>query len=157
MYTKTVPLEDITRDTLTTEMFIEDKLERQASYGLLRCILSQLGDLVATPLQRGTLPASVRVGALQDPSLELMFPPDSAPRILNTVTGVEEAALPQTWHPSSTLIVSNVIGRGSTGAVVLFALMSKGYLWSVAWDPPRFLELRKDECQKDHRATSDVE
>ena len=135
MYGKTVSLEDITRDALTTDLWIDDKLSRQASYGLLRCVLAQLGDLVSTPLRRGILPDSVRVGALRDPSLELVFPADSPPRILNVVTGVEEPVFPQDWSPYSCLIVSNVIDRGSNGAVVLFALMAQWYLWNVAWGP----------------------
>ena len=62
------PLELLHRDQVVAELFVLDKVERQASHALLRTLVAQLEQVVDRPISRGTLPSSVRVAPLQDPA-----------------------------------------------------------------------------------------
>ena len=76
-------MEDAWRDQLVSQLYIEDKLVRLASHGLLKAVISQMEDFIQSPLTRNVLPDSVRVGRLRDVGEELGLSDDGAPCILN--------------------------------------------------------------------------
>ncbi len=65
---KCVPISNIASDLVTSELFIQDELERQSAYNLLRALVTSMQCVIRQPLSRATLPPSVVLRPLENAS-----------------------------------------------------------------------------------------
>jgi len=63
---KVVPLDLILRDSTVAELYILDKMERQATHALLRGLCFAIERLIPDALQKSFVPESWRIHALVD-------------------------------------------------------------------------------------------
>ena len=71
---KTVPMEMVLRDQQVNSLYIQNKLERQSSWALGRCLWSQAEAILGNRVSASRLPDTVRVSCLdsQSSSVELI-------------------------------------------------------------------------------------
>jgi hypothetical protein len=130
---KHVPIEIVLRDQSVSELYILDKIERQASHQLLRAIVTQLEGLFPDPIRRSRLADTVRVGRLVNPDERRSRDAVGLPVIVNDSAGTSVPVFPPDFDLRSYLTVNNTIDRGSTGAALMAFVMTHGYLWTVYW------------------------
>ena len=59
-----MPIDMILRDQSLTDLYVQGKIERQASHSLLRALVAAMDDTFVQPLSRGFLPPSVLAAVL---------------------------------------------------------------------------------------------
>lgn len=57
----------VLRDLGISELYVDDRIQREATFSLLRTIVSQLEQIVPKPVERSTVPMEWRIGKLQHP------------------------------------------------------------------------------------------
>ena len=115
------------------DLYIENKLARQASFQLLKTVVSQIADKIPNVLTRGVLDADVHVGPIVDPNKVLSQCAMGLPCLRDFGTGEVTPIFPENFDLDAYVRVTNLIDRGSTGATGVFFMASLGYLWSVLW------------------------
>ena len=129
------PLELIYRDSKVAALFVEDRLTRQSSHSLLQTIVSQLEQLVPSPVTRGTLPAAVRVAPLQDVDECIVELSDHTLCLVNRRTNRVVHVFPPDFSVKSLLVVNHVLDRGPTNCCMMAFAQQQGLLWVPHWGP----------------------
>ena len=132
MNEKLLPMEAIFRDQGVSELFVKDKMVRQATHALLRAVITQLEGLFPDPLARGKLSPDVRVQAHGSPA-DKTITEDGKLKVVNDRTGLKQDVFPHDFSLDNHLVLTHTVDRGSTGGALLFFMISQGYLWTVAW------------------------
>ena len=102
-YEKVLPLDIIWRDLRAAELWVEDKAQRQASFGLLRCVLSQLEDVWPDLLELTKLPSSVLIDPILDVNEDVHIGSDGKATRRNHYTGKEAPILPDCTNTTWTI------------------------------------------------------
>ena len=131
---KTIPFEMILRDAAVSELYVLDKLDRQASHGLLRALAFQLERLIPGGLGKCFLPQSWHIQPLTNMSEKRIRLPSGAIVIANRETKeIVRLVLPHDFNLQSVLICNHVLDRGSTGMALVHYAQHQGLLWTWTW------------------------
>lgn len=114
---KSVPMELVVRDQQVNQLYILDKLERQASWALLRCIWSQAEVLLGKRITSSKLPVSILVDALTVPS-DSVVDTVNGPMISSGV-GVPRPVFPSDFSMSHTACLNRVKQSCNNESLVL--------------------------------------
>ena len=130
---KHVPMDLIHRDQSVCSLYIEDKLTRQSTHGLLKSLVCQLEGLVPDPLVRGKLAPDVLVQAHTSAAMETTVDDSGELMVTNASQHQQHPVFPETFNLSKLLVINHTIDRGSIGGALLHFMIKKGYLWCVTW------------------------
>ena len=131
---KIIPFEMILRDATVCELYILDKLQRQASHGLFRAVIWQLEGLIPGALSRSFLPPSWHIEPLTNRDEKRFRLPSGAIAIANTATKeFIRLVLPHDFDLHSVLLCGHVLDRGSTGCAVVHWAQHCKLLWTWTW------------------------
>ena len=130
---KTLPMSEVHRDMAVSELYINDKVDRRASWNLLRAIIAQQQALKGRKvLEQSFLPAKFRV--LPVKKGEHRFFLDSGDEVLVTDSaGKLLRVLPKVIDLSNLLVTHHVCDRHSTNLTCIFHMMAQGGLWLVSF------------------------
>lgn len=123
----------ILRDIGISELFVQDKLQRQATFALLRTIVTQIEEVAQRPISRGRLPPDVRIAKLADQDEAQVQLSDGTLCIVNRRTREVTPVFPAGFAVSNYLIINHVVDRGSTNVSLMSFAAHCGMLWSVTW------------------------
>ena len=125
-------MEIVHRDQSVAHLWFQDKVTRQSTHALLRTLVTQLEDLFPKPLERGLLHSSVLIKGHDSKDLRTVMDGTNLV-VVNTATREITNVFPGDFSLQNHLILNHTIDRGSTGGALCHFMMSKGYLWVVAW------------------------
>ena len=130
---KNIPIEIILRDAAVSELCILDKLERQATHGLLRAVAFQLERLIPQGLARCWTPATWNLWPLTNSAEKRYRLPSGSIVIANKDTKQCRPVLPLGFNLKTVLICNHVLDRGSTGMALVHFAQYIGLLWTWTW------------------------
>ena len=128
---KCLPVELLLRDQEVADLYIQDRLTRESTHQLLRCLWTQCQHLLSSSLNESKLPNTLHIMPLTN-AHEHWEPRDGQSlHIVNDET--EVAAIPQNFNLTDVLLIHHTVDRSSNNCALVNFVMSLGYLWSVTW------------------------
>jgi len=112
---KTVGVDVILRDRSLTDLYVHDAMDRQASHGLMRSLVSSMEDLVPQPLEKSTLPDTVLVAPLKDRHLSRAHDGNGKLLINDARDASSSYVFPPEFDIYAMLVSNHTIDRGSVG------------------------------------------
>ena len=130
---KCLPMSEVHRDMAVSELYVNDRVDRRASWNLLRAIITQQQALKGRKvLEQSFLPAKFRVLPVKKGEKRLFL--DSGDEILVTDSGGKLLRiLPKVVDLSGLVMTHHVIDRHSTNLACCFHMMAQGGLWVVTF------------------------
>ena len=130
---KSVPMSEVHRDMCVSELYINDKVERRASWSLLRAVIAQQQALRGpNVLEQSFLPTKFRVLPVQRGQRRVFL--DCGDEILVTEPGGKLLRiLPKKIDLGGLVMTHHVVDRHSTNLTCIFHMMHVGGLWVVSF------------------------
>jgi hypothetical protein len=128
-----VEIAEILKDRQLTEWFVQDKLCREAAFNMIHALVTQLEEVFSSPISRGILPATVRVGTIADTKLLRVRLTSGKSVIVDLVTHAVTPIFPPDFEPRSLFVSNHTIDRGSVGAAAMNFMVAGGWLANICW------------------------
>ena len=118
-----------------TDLFVDDKLERENAHGHLQGIATALEGVCRDPVSRSMLPADVQVHAIRQERFRRIKLSSGKIVIVNQDTREVKPMFPDSRDLMKQVMMSHTIDRGSSGQVALHFAVHIGLLWVVHRGP----------------------
>ena len=116
---KYLPIEVILADQDVAKLYVDDKVEREASFALMRAVLWQMQQVFHEPVRRSFLGADVLVHSLQDREERRVTLADGTMCIVNLRTAVSRPVFPAGFDVRNLLVTKHQVDRCKIGSSML--------------------------------------
>ena len=119
------------RDQSVNELYIHDKLTRETTWSLLRCVWAQIQLITDVPLSESTLPDTLLIDPLTNSRQVLTHTADG---LVITEAGADtRPVFPADFTCRMFMTMVHIIDRASVGVTMMHFMLSKGYAWFLAF------------------------
>ena len=111
-----VPIDTIIRDRELSNLWVNDRLEREAAWSLMRAVVSAMEQAVDNPISRSRLPDTVHVRRIQDRAISRVVTEDGEVLLYDPRDDSLARVFPLNWSVFDLLLGNHTLDRGSVGA-----------------------------------------
>ena len=120
-------------DSTVAKLHVENQLQREASHAVLRNLVTQMEGRFTKPLDRGRLPASVKIHALDSLAEKRVRLKHGTVCVVSAEDDTVNPEFEKSFDVSNVFIANHTVDRGSTNGAVFFHAVRCHMLWIVHW------------------------